>query len=398
MSEEPKKTNKYVTRYEQIHKKLEKVVSIYTNSLSDKELKEFILKYRKANKEGLRNSLIEVPEDNMKNVLQEQYASHSKVKGEIGTIPIEDQSYEIKSIAILILMSNRLSKFYSKKLDNQCLDEQKRQIYSKNERELLVWKENATSELIASLYILNKTGGKEYQEYFSYGERKDKDKGTSTFVIDLPYIGQMSVHFGPDKLNIIEEARSKAMSILERKKALGQINKDDLKRLIEGLKVSKILPKYEGKLYEYSSALPIEYIGPTAKRKAQEIGLDSKLPEEITKEDIQKMAEIGLNEREAYYLGIKLGCPKEQLKEVIKTYKNRERLNQNTNLNKVTTSNRSTTQSEHSKENEKLPIEKRVGRKAVIMSTATQREAVVQFENRNLQKYKLNENGKAMGG
>ena len=235
MSEEPKKTNKYVTRYEQIHKKLEKVVSIYTNSLSDKELKEFILKYRKANKEGLRNSLIEVPEDNMKNVLQEQYASHSKVKGEIGTIPIEDQSYEIKSIAILILMSNRLSKFYSKKLDNQCLDEQKRQIYSKNERELLVWKENATSELIASLYILNKTGGKEYQEYFSYGERKDKDKGTSTFVIDLPYIGQMSVHFGPDKLNIIEEARSKAMSILERKKALGQINKDDLKRLIEEL-------------------------------------------------------------------------------------------------------------------------------------------------------------------
>ena len=156
MSEEPKKTNKYVTRYEQIHKKLEKVVSIYTNSLSDKELKEFILKYRKANKEGLRNSLIEVPEDNMKNVLQEQYASHSKVKGEIGTIPIEDQSYEIKSIAILILMSNRLSKFYSKKLDNQCLDEQKRQIYSKNERELLVWKENATSELIASLYILNR--------------------------------------------------------------------------------------------------------------------------------------------------------------------------------------------------------------------------------------------------
>lgn len=396
MSEERKKTNKYVTRYEQIHKKLEKVVSIYTNSLSDKELKEFILKYRKADREGLRNSLIEVPEDNMKNVLQEQYASHSKVKGEIGTIPIEDQAYEIKSIAILILMSNRLSKFYSKKLDNQCLDEQKRQIYSKNERELLVWKDNATSDLIASLYILNKTGGKEYQEYFSYGERKDK--GTSTFVIDLPYIGQMSVHFGPDKLNIIEEARSKAMSILERKKALGQINKDDLKRLIEELNVSKILPKYEGKLYEYSSALPIEYIGPTAKRKAQEIGLDSKLPEEITKEDIQKMVEIGLNEREAYYLGIKLGCPKEQLKEVIKTYKNTERLNQNTNFKKVTTSNISATQIENSKANEKLPIEKRVGRKAIIMSTAEERATVIQLENRNLQKYKSNENGKVMGG
>lgn len=375
MSEEPKKVNKYVTRYEEIHKKLEKVVLVYTNSLSDKELREFILKYRDVNRDGLKNSLIEIPEDNMKNVLREQYASRNKVKGEIGTVPIEDQAYEIKSIAILMLMSNRLSKLYSKKLENQCLDEQKRQIYRKNERELLTWKHGAISDLISSLYILEKTGGEEYRNTFSYGERKDEEN-RSTIVIDLNYIGQISVHFGPNKLDIIEEARSKAISILERKKALGQINKNELKRLREELSVSKILPRYEGKLYEYTSGLPIEYMGPTAKSKAKQIGVDTKLPEEITKKDIQKMAEIGLNEREAYYLAIKLGCPKKQLKQIIQAYTDIEKTNQKGNLK----------------------TERKIVKKAMTISTPTEREAIARFENRNLQNYKQSPNRQVIGG
>ncbi len=398
MSEEQKKTNKYVTRYEQIYQKLEKVTKVYLKSKSAQHFEHFITSERGINKTGLNNLLIEIPEENIIEIIKKQYINEPNNKGELGTIEPENQAYEIRNIALLMLMSNRLSKDYKNKLEkNQELDETTKAKYMKNEKDLLVWKHNATSSLIASIYILEKTGGDQYKDLFSYGESKDEDN-KSAFVIDLPYIGQMSVHFGPDKLNIIEEARSKAMSILERKRALGQINKNELKRLREELSVSKILPKYEGKLYEYTSALPIEYIGTTAKSKAQEIGLDCKLPEEITKEDIQKMAEIGLNEREAYYLGIKLGCPKRQLKEIIKTYNNREKLNQNTNSNKVTTPNRSVTQSQNSKANEKLPLEKRVGRKAIIMSTATERATVVQFENRNLQKYKSNQNGKVMEG
>lgn len=399
MSEEQKKTNKYVTRYEQIYSKLKQVVETYLTTQEPYYFKQFILDQRVENSTHLKNSLIEVPKGNLIDILKLQYISEDVTKGEIGTILPEDQVYEIRNIALLMLMSNRLAKVYEKELDNNRADDKAtKQRYIKNRQNLLIWKHNATSELIASLYILSKTGGKEHEEYFSYGEREDKNKGTSAFVIDLPYIGQISVHFGPDKLNIIEEARSKAMSILERKRALGQINKNELKSLREELSVSKILPKYEGKLYEYTSALPIEYIGPTAKSKAQKIGLDGKLPEEITKEDIQKMAEIGLNEREAYYLGIKLGCPKRQLKEIIKTYNNREKLNQNTNSNKVTTPNRSTTQSENRKANEKLTIEKRVGRKAVIMSTGVERATIVQFENRKLENYNSNQNGKVMEG
>lgn len=398
MSEEQKKTNKYVTRYEQIYQKLEKVTKVYLKSKSAQHFEHFITSEREINKTGLNNLLIEIPEENIIETIKKQYINEPNNEGEIGTIEPENQAYEIRNIALLMLMSNRLSKDYKNKLEkNQALDETTKAKYMKNEKDLLVWKHNATSSLIASIYILEKTGGEQYKDLFSYGESKDEDN-KSAFVIDLPYIGQMSVHFGPEKLNIIEEARSKAMSILERKRALGQISKNELKRLREELSVSKILPKYEGKLYEYTSALPIEYIGPTAKSKAQEIGLDGKLPEEITKEDIQKMAEIGLNEREAYYLGVKLGCPKKQLKEVIKTYSNREKLNQNTNSNKVTTLNKSTTQSEHSKANEKLPIEKRVGRKAVIMSTGAERATIVQFENRKLENYKSNQNGKVMEG
>lgn len=398
MSEEPKKTNKYVTRYEQIYQRLAKVTSGYLKLRSRKNFEYFITSERGINKTGLNNSLIEIPEENIIEIIKEQYINEPNNEGEIGTIEPENQAYEIRNMALLMLMSNRLSKEYKNRLEkNEGLDEATKAKYEKNEKDLLVWKKNATSGLIASIYILEKTGGEKYKDLLSYGESKDEDN-KSTFIIDLPYIGQISVHFGPNKLNIIEEARSKAMSILERKRALGQIDKNELKRLREELSVSKILPKYEGKLYEYTSALPIEYMGPTAKSKAQEIGLAGKLPEEITKEDIQKMAEIGLNEREAYYLGIKLGCPKRQLKEIIKTYNNREKLNQNTNSNKVTTSNRSTTQSENSKANEKLPIEKRVGRKAVIMTTGAERATIVQFENRKLKNYKSNENGKVMEG
>lgn len=399
MSEEPKKTNKYVTKYEQIYQKLEKVTKTYIKSKKAEYFEHFITSERGANQTGLNNLLIEIPEENITEIIKKQYIREPDNKGELGTIEAENQAYEIRNIALLMLMSNRLSKHYKNRLEkNQALDEATKTKYIKNEKDLLVWKHNATSDLIASLYILEKTGGEVYKDFFSYGESKDEDN-KSTFIIDVPYIGQISVHFGPDKLNIIEEARCKAMSILERKRAFGQIDKNKLKRLREELSVSKILPKYEGKLYEYTSALPIEYIGPTAKSKAQEIGLDIKLPKEITKEDIQKMAEIGLNEREAYYLAIKLGCPKQQLKEVIKTYNNRKKLNQNRNSNKVTITDRSSNKIENSRTNEgELPIEKRIGRKAIIMSTATERVAVVQFENRNLRNYKTNENGKVKGG
>lgn len=369
MSEEPKKIKNYITTYEQIYQKLAKVTNVYLTLKDEESFEKFILKERRKNETNLENSLIELPLKNIKRTLKEQYVSEPINRGEIGTIDSEDQSYEIRNIALLMLMTNRLSKEYKYMLEkNENIDENKKSKYIKNQRDLLVWKNSATSDLIASLYVLEKTGEEEYKDLFLYGERKD-DNNISNFVIDLPYIGQMSVHFGKAQDIILEEAKNKAISILERKKELGQIDENNLEQLKEELRTNNILPQYEGKLYEYASALPIEYIGPNTKAKISEIGLDTKLPEEIEKKDIQKMQENGLNEREAYYLAIKLGCPKKQLKEVIEVYNQRE-----------------------------IPTETKIGKTAVRMTTAEERAKILQFEQRNLQSYRERGKNRAVGG
>ena len=350
---------KCITKYEKINKQLNKVALLYINSMREDELKEFISKQRKENRKakGMSNSLIEIPEDNIKDVLKHEYTNNSTTKGEIGTIPIEDQVYQIKNITLLMLMSNRLAKLYGKKLENACLDEQKRQTYEKNQNELLTLKHNITSDLIASLYIIRKTGDKEYTDLFLYGENR-KEGEQDSFVIDLPYVGQISVHYGYHKKHIIEEARDKVISILERKMELGQIEKEEFGKLKRELEEGKVLPMYRGNIYEYVSGLPIEYIGKNTKEKIKQLGLDKKLPEEITHKDINKMIEGGLNEREAYYLAVKLGFPKLQLQKVINLYSQIE-----------------------------MPKETKLGRKAIIMTTPEEREKMLIYEQRNRQEH-----------
>lgn len=75
-----------------------------------------------------------------------------------------------------------------------------------------------------------------------------------------------------------------------------------------------ILPQYEGKLYEYVGAMPIEYIGENIKKYRKIIG--NKLPEDISSEDIKKMMDYGLNQRELYYFFIKMGAGKSLLNEI----------------------------------------------------------------------------------
>lgn len=366
MSEEPKKTNKYLTRYEDIHFKLKKVVETYLTTQEPYYFKDFILDQRMKNRTHLKNSLIEVPKGNIVDTLKEQYISKAITKGEIGTISSENQEYEIKSMALLMLMSNRLVKVYEKELDNnRAGDKVTRQRYVKNRANLLLWKDNAISDLISSIYILEKT--EEYSDIFSYGESQD-DRGKENFVIDLPYVGQISVHFGNKKEAILEDAKNKAMSILTRKRELGQIDENKYKEMMEQMQENDILPTYTGKLYENVSALPIEYIGTHTSKIIKEIGLDSKLPEEMEREDIQKMIERGLNEREAYYLSVKLGFPKSKLEEVIRTYEERH-----------------------------IPNEVQMGEKAVGITTAQERENILKYEQRNLQSYREGKNDKVVG-
>lgn len=368
MSEEPKKNNKHVMTYEQIYQKLAKVTNVYLKLKSKENFEYFIISERGMNETGLNNLLIEIPEEDIMDIIKEQYISEPKNEGEIGTIEPEKQAQEIRNMALLMLMSNRLSKEYKDRLaKNRVTNEAMRAKYEKNERDLLRWKNNAQTDLMASLYILRKTGGKEYEDYFSYGDFKEKSGESTAFVIDLPYMGQICVHYGMEKRNNIEETKEKIIAILERKRALGQIGKSELKKLKEGITINDLLPTYEGKLYENSSTLPIKYIGTTAKEKIEEMQLADKLPQEVEKKDIQKMIESGLNEREAYYLAIRLGFPKKQLKQVIRAY------------------------------GERTFEEEKIGRKAVRMTTAQERENIFKYQQRNLQNYRDGKENEEVG-
>lgn len=370
MSEEPKKMNKHLTKYEEIYQRLAKVTTIYLKYRKAEQFEDFITSERGINKTGLNNMLIEIPKENIIDIIKKQYISEPNNEGEIGTIEPEKQADEIRNIALLMLMSNRLSKEYKRRTQmSKEQDETEKAKCLKNEKDLLVWKNNAQIDLLASLYVLRKTEGQEYSDYFCYGDYRDKKGESTSFVIDLPYMGQISVHYGMEKGNIIEQTREKIISILERKRALGQIDKSQFKKLKEEININQILPTYEGKLYEYTSALPLEYIGTSAKEKIEQLGLETKSLQEINIKDIKKMQDSGLNEREAYYLLIKLGCSKEQLQNVIKVYSQR-----------------------------KIPNEVKIGKASIRMTTAQERAVVLQYEQRNLQRYRQQTNNRAIGG
>ena len=352
----------FITKYEDIHRNLQEITTTYLSK--EENLKDFILEQREKNKSGFTNSLIEIPETDIKYTLKKEYISNANnISGELGVISPEDQTHEIKNMALLTLMSNRLSKYYKYEVENnKSLDDKTKEQYTKEKRRLLLSKDNATSDLIASLYVLEKTGGKKYSNLFSYGNRK-YDNQKDTFTIDLPYVGQISVHFGNKKEFILQDAKNKAISILERKKELGQIKENNFNKIIEQLDTNGILPDYTGKLFEYVSALPIEYIGPHTKEKINKLSLDNKNPKQIKTEDIERIYRSGLNVREAYYLAIKLGFPKSKLIEVLNVYN-----------------------------------EKDISKGALKMTNANERARVKEAERKNISRYREIKDTNVIGG
>lgn len=287
--------------YASIYKKLKKTTTTFLKSKDIEELKNFILKQRKTNHDGLKNSLIEIPcNNNIKSRIEKDYTSIDYLDGVLGTL--------------LMLMSNRLAKHFRYK-NNKNLSTDDQKLCKKNEATLLRWKDLSMKDLIASLYVLNQTEP-DYKEVISYGYRKD-DIGNDSFVIDLPYFGQVCVHFGHKMQTILDNAQETVLGILESKLELGQLSQKDFETLKDNLDATTILPDYTGKLYEYTAGLPIEYEGNKIKDIKKSLGLDKKLPEDIQEEDLVKIQQSSLNSREAYYFAIKLGLSKTQLEKVV---------------------------------------------------------------------------------
>lgn len=312
-----------IDKYEDIYRRLKKCFEVSFGNgkkaglISVGKVRELVLSRRTPDYRNnmFENSLIEVPRD-LYSALEKTYISRdsSYVSGFIGCAedPVE-QFDGITNMALLMYLSNHLSKEFKFKGNDETNQDSKK-ILRKNEKTLLIWKNIALTDIIASIYVLSKTS-EEYENYFSYGSRSDDDK-KPTFVMDLPYIGQLCVHFGCEERKnlIVENAQNAARSVLEKKLELGQIKEEQLHKITSDLENEGVLPEYAGKLYEYVGAMPIEFIGEKIKKYRNIIG--SKLPEQITSEDIKKLGRCGLNERELYYFFIKMGASKEVLNEI----------------------------------------------------------------------------------
>lgn len=312
-----------IDKYEDIYKRLKKCFDISFGNgkkmgmIPMNEVRKWVMARRKEDwrNDLPENSLIEIPE-NLFGALEDTYLSRDStyVSGFIGCAETpEEQLDGITNMALLMYLSNHLSKRFKTKACNEA-DPEKKDVYKKNEKTLLKWKDISLSDIIASTYVLSKTS-KEYDNYFSYGNRLD-DEQQSTFVMDLPYIGQLCVHFGwaENKKKILENAQTTVKTILEQKVKLGQITEEQLHTILVELENNGVLSEYEGKLYEYVGSFPIEYIGKKTEEYRKVIG--RKLPENISSNDIEKLGKYGLNQRELYYFFIKMGAPKHVLNEI----------------------------------------------------------------------------------
>lgn len=367
----------FMTDYEKIYSMLKKSTNDYLDLKKNGTLVNFILekesKYKKYNKhennnflnqniekkdkQEFKNRFLEIPNTDIKEAIRNSYLAIDYLSGEIGTGDGTQQFDGITNMTLLMLMSNRLSKQYQF-IERKEDDQDKIKYYQEKKRECLVWKDMATTDLIASLYIINETE-KEYKDTFSYGKRQDIN-GNETIAIDLPFFGQICVHAGRKMNIIIRNAEKKAQSILQKKCEIGEITEEQKKEAIKKIKDGNILPNYEGILYDVIAGIPMDYEGPKLKSYKEKLGIKGKLPEEITTEDIDKICKSNLNSREKYSLGIKLGFHKDQLMQ-IKDYNEREKKEQ------------------QEKENNKINI-KEIGKKAVQETTAEERDNVKQHE------------------
>lgn len=232
----------------------------------------------------------------------------------------------IFNIALYMLTSNRLGKLYKNKLDkNTNLDKNTQDLFKNKYKNLMLEKQSATTKLIYSLFIYKET---ENDNDFFYGYNVD-DYGGSAFIIDLPVYGQISVHFGSKEnlKNIEYIARQNINQILKKKLELGQITAEQFSEIESKANNEGILPEYTGKLYEYSSSMPLDYCGEKFEMAQKDLKLDGKMISDITDEDIKTISENRkYNSRELYYFAIKNDFSKSQLEKLSKRLQERDKL------------------------------------------------------------------------
>ena len=275
-------------KYEYIFNRLSKILNQYIKISGTNHLYRSLLSQNKRIDSGFENNLIEndfTPEEFVSET-KTSYLSRDYLEGEIGLIDGQDQYDGIFNIALYTLMANRLGKEYKKQYnENSNLDIATLDSYKKTYKSLMSEKDKGTTELIYSLFLYKETVS---DNDFFYGHRID-DYGDSSFVFDLPVYGQICIHFGSkEKLEAIKYLAKQGMELaLEKKLSLGQITEEQFNEIKNKADNEGILPTYTGKLYEYSSSMPLDYCGEKFERVQKDLKLSGKMITDINDEDIK---------------------------------------------------------------------------------------------------------------
>lgn len=331
---------KYLENYRLINERLIVCIDYYLSIVENKKIHSLFVDSKNRCERNYKNRLIAT--STKKNIGQEYRSLLLGVNWnrKIGTVGIEEQFDGITAMTILMLLTNRVAKEYQFQIENNPeLLSYKKEFYRKRIESMYYWKNEAVSELLASIYVLKETIHEnqtniDYTDFFSYGHGIDTEinpLAKDVLVIDLPYYGQIGIHFGNEQTmeRDIRRAKGKAKAILKTKELLGQISEQETREIIQKIDDDTIFPKYTGIFYEYNSTLPTNYISSKIKR-IRDNELKGKVPEDITVADIKSLYyNCNLNSREIRYLAIKLGFTKTQLDwldEIIKKEEQRNEL------------------------------------------------------------------------
>ena len=240
------------------------------------------------------------------------------VRGMIGSISLIDQYQAINNIALWMLMSNRVSKEYQAIADRkgeQYMDNKKRYNID-SAKKWLNQKDQAFCTLIACLNVLNVCNTENDPFYkINYGMTKDlsQEFAKDAFIIDVPGTGQMSIHFGnAARLNrnlrnidnltetILELQKE---SLIKKKVELGMSRRDAELSVSGEIKRKRKIPQYTGRLYETSSAIPLELNTVNQQAVTKHYFKESWNPQY---DEIDRFVqESGYNPREIHYWAVK---------------------------------------------------------------------------------------------
>ncbi len=349
-------------RYEKVFSRLDQILNQYIKLSTDRSILKFNSSQKSQNEDGFSNSLVEDDFNafELVNEIRSSYLGRDYLEGEIGLVDGQDQYDGIFNTTLYMLMSNRLGKLYKGALNKTSNHDKD---IKNSYKTLMNSKNDAIVKLIYSLFIYKET---ETDNDFYYGHSIDNN-GKDRLIIDLPVYGQISVHFGSKENleNIKYIAKQNIDLILKRKLELGQITEEQFNEIKSKADSEGIFPKYTGKLYEYSSAIPLDYCGEKFKMAQKDLKLSGKMVSDISDDDIERIsANNKYNSRELYYFAIKSDFSKQQLEKLSSLLQKRDK--------KILQTSK--------KKNHSQLDPKRIGRKAVSLTSAEERQIVDNHE------------------